>query len=131
MLRDLFSVYDVRVDNNESQPGVQGVEEPIVDDELDRGDAQKYDDLLKKADKPLHGKTRHSKLSATVHVYNLKCVDGVTNTIFLAFLEFVNQLLPDDGETLPVNTYEAKKFLRDMGLRYEKILACCNNCMLF
>jgi hypothetical protein len=46
---------------------------------------------------------------------------GVTNTIFLAFLEFFNQLLPDDGEALPVNTYEAKKFLRDMGLGYEKI----------
>ena len=56
---------------------------------------------------------------------------GVTNTIFSAFLEFFNQLLPDDGETLLVNTYEAKKFLRDMGLGYEKIPACHNNCILF
>ena len=30
-----------------------------------------------------------------------------------------------------VNTYEAKKFLKDMGLGYEKILACCNDYMLF
>jgi hypothetical protein len=131
ILHDLFCMHDVREDNNESQLGMQGVEEPIVDDEPDMGDAQKYDDLFKKADKSLHGKTRHSKLSATVHLYNLKCVGGVTNMIFSTFLEFVNQLLPDDGDALPVNTYEAKKFLRDMGLGYEKILACHNDCMLF
>jgi Zn ribbon nucleic-acid-binding protein len=64
-------------------------------------------------------------------MYNLKCVDGVTITIFLALLEFVNQLLPDDGEALLVNTYKAKKFLRDRRLGYEKISACRNDCMLF
>jgi hypothetical protein len=90
MFRDLFGVHDVREDNNESQPGVKGAEKPIVDNETDRGDAQKYEDLLKKADKPLHGKIRYSKLSAIVHMYNLKCVGGVTNTIFFALLEFVN-----------------------------------------
>ena len=110
MLCELFGVHDVREDNNESQLGVQGAEEPIVEDEPDKGDAQTYDDLLKKTDKPLHEKTKHSKLSATVHLYNLKCVGGVTNTIFSAFLEFFNQLLPNDGEALPVNTYETKKF---------------------
>jgi Zn ribbon nucleic-acid-binding protein len=55
---------------------------------------------------------------------------GVSNTTFLAFLEFLNQLLPDDGGALPVNTYEAKIFLKDMGLGYEKIPACRNDCML-
>jgi hypothetical protein len=87
--------------------------------------------LLKNSDKPLHKKTRHGKLNATVHLYNLKCLGGVTNTTFSTLLEFVNQLLPDDGEALPDNTYQAKKFLRDMGLGYEKIPACHNDCMLF
>ena len=68
----------------------QDGKEQIMDDEPDTGDTQKYDELLKKANKPLHGKTKHSKLSATVHLYNLKCLGGVTNMIFLAFLEFVN-----------------------------------------
>jgi Zn ribbon nucleic-acid-binding protein len=56
---------------------------------------------------------------------------GVTNTTFLAFLEFINQLLLDDDEALLNNTYQAKKFLRDMGLGYEKIPACRNDCILF
>ena len=120
-----------RQDHLETQPEAQGGEEQILDDAPDTDDAQKYDDLLKKAEKPLHGQTRHSKLSVTVYLYNLKCLGGVSNTIFSALLEFVNQLLPDNGEALPDNTYQAKKFLRDMGLGYEKILACCNDCMLF
>ena len=135
MLCDLFGIHDVREDNNEPQPGVQGDEEHLVDDEADEGDSwKKYKDLLIKVDKPLHDKTRHSKLSATVHLYNLKCMGGVSNTTFSAFLKFFNQLLPDDGGTLPVwwdFTYEVKKFLRGIGLGYKKILAYCNDCILF
>jgi len=95
------------------------------------GGAQKYYDMLKKEEKSLHEGTKHSKLSATVRMYNLKCVGGVSNNIFLAFLELINQLLPACEDSLPANTDEAKKSLSDMGLEYEKILACRNDCMLF
>jgi hypothetical protein len=131
ILHDLFGVHDVREDINEPQPGAQGGEEQIMDDAPDIGDAQKYDELLKNSDKPLHGKTRYSKLSATVYLYNLKYLGGVTNKTFSALLEFVNQLLLDDSEALPDNTYQAKKFLKDMRLGYEKITACHNDYMLF
>jgi hypothetical protein len=67
ILRDLFGMHDVREDNNEPQLRVQGAEELIVDNEADKGNAQKYEDLLKKTDKPLHEKTKHSKLSATTY----------------------------------------------------------------
>jgi hypothetical protein len=46
MLRDLFSVHDVREDSNETQLRAEGGEEHVSDDTPDRGDAQKYDDLL-------------------------------------------------------------------------------------
>jgi Zn ribbon nucleic-acid-binding protein len=64
-------------------------------------------------------------------MYNLKCVGGISNKIFYDILELINQLLPPCNETLPVNTYEAKKFLSSMGLEYEKIPACHNDLMLF
>jgi hypothetical protein len=82
MLCDLFGMHDVKEDSYKPQPRAQGGEEQIMVDEPDTCDVQKYDDLLKKADKLLHKKTRHSKLSATVHIYNLKCLGGVSNTIF-------------------------------------------------
>jgi hypothetical protein len=68
---------------------------------------------------------------STINLYNLKCMGGVSSTAFSTILEFINQLLPDDGGALPVNTYEANKYLRGMGLGYEKIPACCNDCILF
>jgi len=64
-------------------------------------------------------------------LYNLKCMGGISNNILSELLEFMNQLLPACDETLPSNTYEAKKFLSDIGLGYEKIPVCRNDCMLF
>jgi hypothetical protein len=90
MLCDLFSMHDVREDNCEPQPKVQGDEEHIVYGEADGGDSQKSEDLLKKVDKLLHDKSRHSKLSVTIHLNNLKYMGGVSNTIFSALLEFFN-----------------------------------------
>jgi hypothetical protein len=108
---------------------VQGGEE-IVLEEPDEVDVHKYHKLLKEAETPLYDRTKHSKLSTTVHLYNLKCVGGLSNKIFSSLLEFINELLLDDTH-MTVNTYEAKKYLRDMRLGYEKIPACRNDCMLF
>jgi hypothetical protein len=91
----------------------------------------KYYELLKTTEKRLHPSTKQSKLSATVHMYNWKCVEGISNKIFSDILELMNQLLPPCDETLPGNRYEVKKFLSDMGLGHEKIPACRNDCMLF
>jgi len=119
ILRDAFGMHDVR-ETISSQPHA-------VNEGTPRGDTLKYYKLLKTAKKPLHPGTKYSKLSA----YNLKCVGGISSKIFSDSLELMNQLLPPCDETLPINTYEAKKFLNDMGLGYEKIPACHNDCMLF
>jgi hypothetical protein len=130
MLHDVFGMHDASVDNCDPQVVGQGVEENVTE-EAATGDILKYHELLKKAKKLLHTRTKHSKLSAIVNLYNLKCVGGVSNTTFSSFLEFFNKLLPTNGEALPGSTYKAKKFLKDMGLGYEKIPVCRNNCMLF
>jgi hypothetical protein len=123
MLRDAFGMHDVRkAVSSQTQ---------MVDEGPLGGDALKYYELLKTADKPLHLRTKRSKLSAIVHIYNLKCVGGISNKIFSYFLELINQLLPPCDETLSVNTYEAKTFLSAMGLGYEKIPVCRNDCLLF
>ena len=55
ILCDVFGMHEVRGNNCEPQVMVQGDEEAYGDD------VQKYKDLLKKVDKPLHNKTKHSK----------------------------------------------------------------------
>jgi len=77
MLRDAFGMHDVAeaVSTDPQQ----------VDEGTSCGDRLKYQELLKTAEKPLHPGTKHSKLSATVHMYNLKCVGGISNKIFRTF----------------------------------------------
>ena len=70
---------------------------------MDQVDVRKYHELLKKAKTPLYDRTEHSKLSATIHLYNLKCVGGLNNKIFSSLLEFINQLLLGDDGVLLVN----------------------------
>jgi hypothetical protein len=123
MLRDAFGVHNVS-EAISSQP-------QAVNEGTSGGDVLKYYELLKTAKKPFHLGTKHSKFSATAHMYNLKCVGGISYKILSDILKLINQLLPPCDETLPVNTYEVKKLLSDMGLGYEKISTCHNDCMLF
>jgi len=84
--------------------------------------------MLKKSEKPLHEGTKHCKLSATVHLYNLKCIGGISNNSFSSLLEFIIQLLPTCNNTLPANTYEEKKFLREYIYIYNPV---CYNVLFF
>ena len=56
-------------------------------------------------------------------------MDSLTR-LFDALLKLFKEALPE-GETLPNSFYEARKMIRDLGLYYEKIGACINDCMLF
>jgi len=65
-----------------------------------------------------------------VHLYSMKCINGWSNTSFSMYGQFLNILMPSDA-SLPKDTYEVKKYMRDLGLGYEKILACRKGCILF
>ncbi|XP_059435265.1 uncharacterized protein LOC132168170 [Corylus avellana] len=112
ILHDVFGMHKVREDHCDPQMETQA--DAVVHKEVDEDSARKFYNLLKREEKPLHDKTNHSKLSATVYLYNLKCAGGLSNTIITSLLDFINQLLPTDDEALPNSTYEAKRFLRDM-----------------
>lgn len=64
MLRDAFDMHDVREDIN--------FEPQAVNEGAAEGDTLKYYELLKKADKPLQGSTKHNKLSVTIHFVQLE-----------------------------------------------------------
>jgi hypothetical protein len=91
----------------------------------------KFYDMLKDADDPLYeGCTKFSKLTAVVQLYHLKCMGGWSNTSFTWLLQTLVDMLPA-GAKLPKDTYEAKKYMKELGLGYEKIPVCPNGCMLF
>ena len=54
-----------------------------------------------------------------------------SNESFTMLMEFLkNELLPS-GSMLAESYYEAKKIIKDLGVSYDKIDACTNNCILF
>ncbi|KAG8379093.1 hypothetical protein BUALT_Bualt07G0052300 [Buddleja alternifolia] len=55
--------------------------------------------------------------------------DGTTNH-FPCLLQVLKKALPN-GETLPSSYYEVKTMIKDLGLHYEKIHACVNDCVLY
>jgi hypothetical protein len=87
-------MHDIRADESGCQVEVQDEDVPgEVKEEIDES---VRDNLVKDADKPLHDKAKYSKLPAIVHPYNLKCVGGLSNTIFTSLLEFINEIVPTD-----------------------------------
>ena len=63
-------------------------------------------------------------------LYNIKELYGWSNSGFLVLLEVLNEILPNDN-SLPKSMYEARKIMKLLGLDYEKIHACQNDCILY
>ncbi|TYK28917.1 transposase [Cucumis melo var. makuwa] len=90
-----------------------------------------FDTMFDDAKKPLYpGCKKFTKLSALVRLYNLKVRYGWSNTSFSELLSIISDLLPDNN-TIPTSLYEAKKTLGVLGLSYQKIDACPNDCCLY
>ncbi|XP_054782392.1 uncharacterized protein LOC129289620 [Prosopis cineraria] len=87
--------------------------------------------LKSDAEKPLYvGCTEFTKLSVVLKLYNLKVSNGWSDKSFTENLTLIKQLLPANNELLRT-IYEVKQMLRSIGMSYEKIHACLNDCILF
>ncbi|XP_042946110.1 uncharacterized protein LOC122279492 [Carya illinoinensis] len=133
MLHDVFPMFDSEIVEGGPEIGVDageaGLQNENRQDSSER--VNKFYNMLKDVDEPLYeGCTKHTKFSDIVRLWNMKCLGGLSNSIFTKLLEFVNELLPPRA-SLPKNACEAKKYMNELGLGYEKILACPNGCMLF
>ena len=94
-------------------------------------DAQKFFKLLDDSKQPLYEGARITKSSALLKLLHIKNVGQWTNASFDMLLRLLTEdILPMDAQ-LPNSYYECKKFIIDIGMKYDKIDACNNNCMLF
>ena len=94
-------------------------------------DSEIFTKLLNVAEKPLYPNCRKfTKLSALVKLYNLKARYGWSDNSFSELLGLLGEMFPLNNE-LPLSMYEAKKTLNALGMEYEKIHACPNDCILY
>ena len=105
----------------------------IVNDAFDtcNSDPKSFETLLKDAEKPLFpGCVKFTKLSALIRLYNIKGRNGWSDKSFSDLLSCLSDMLSDKNE-IPLSVYEAKKIMVALGLEYEKIHACPNDCILY
>ncbi|XP_057247474.1 uncharacterized protein LOC104885382 [Beta vulgaris subsp. vulgaris] len=124
-----------------------GVSNNDVDDDLDEEqqsteaslpkytkgtkEARIFENLMRDAHKTLYpGCDEFSKLSFILKLFQIKCMDDMTNKAFTSMLQMFKSALPK-GADVPSNYYEARKMITDLGFHYEKIEACEHDCMLF
>ena len=115
---------------------VHDIAGPDFDWEQDReqvmnSDAKAFFKLLDEGSEPLWpGCTKQTTLSAVATLLNIKADHNMSHECFESLLKAIKSMLPD-GEKLPDNYYFCKKMVKKLGLGYQKIDACPNDCMLF
>ncbi|WCJ37799.1 hypothetical protein M5689_018900 [Euphorbia peplus] len=126
---ETFNDTDVDEDNEFNTDRVNEMLHSVGDQFKERPHV--YESILRAADKPLYKDcSNFSKLSAVLKLFNLKASHGWTDKSFTQLLQTLREMLPE-GNELPISTYEAKKLMCPMGMEYEKIHACPNDCVLY
>ncbi|KAM3319113.1 hypothetical protein P3S67_006313 [Capsicum chacoense] len=118
LLHDMFINVDA-----ESRHG-EGVGERLPED------ATKFFKLLEEAKQQLYsGCENFSKLSFTIRLFLFKSLHGLSNAAFSNLLVFIKEIFR--FAQIPESFNKAINVIRDLGLDYDKIHACPNDCMLF
>ncbi|XP_056688566.1 uncharacterized protein [Spinacia oleracea] len=138
LLRSAFSVNtSPNCPTFEAREDDEWIEEPVnyeTDDEYDdstREEEVKYKKLLEASEEKLYeGCTNFSKLSFLLHLFHLKCMNHCSIESFNMLLKLILDAFPQILD-FPSSFYYSKKMIKDLGLGYEKIDACPNNCMLY
>ncbi|XP_028068682.1 uncharacterized protein LOC114271251 [Camellia sinensis] len=127
--------HDIPVEGNEDLGGIDALVEDRIRGELtnttQEEEVRTFDKLLNDAKREVYpGCTNYTLLKFVIEILNMKVTNHWSNKSVDMMLEFLTKLLPKDN-LVPKSTYEAKKILRELGLSYELIDACVNDCVLF
>ncbi|XP_039855268.1 uncharacterized protein LOC120713350 [Panicum virgatum] len=76
------------------------------------------------------GCTKFSRFSFVVKLLHMKSLYRISNSAFSAVMKLLTEAFPE-WNTLPKSYNEAKSLLKELGLGYESIHVCSNNCALF
>ncbi|XP_030936487.1 uncharacterized protein LOC115961691 [Quercus lobata] len=129
------NIHDNEMSNGDHMDGIDA----LVDDRI-RGEPRNatkdeevrhFDKLEEDAKRELYpGCTDYSILKFVIEMLNVKVMINLSNKGLDMMLELLTKVLLK-GNLVPRSTYEAKKILRDLGMSYEHIDACKNDCALF
>jgi len=126
-----LNVIENPIDHSEDPEDPIDPSEDSEDPTFDEYD-ETFVNRLKDSEQPLWpGCTEFTKLSFILELYQCKCLNQWSNKSFETLLSILRRSHPNGNETIPKTMYEAKTVVRDLGLRYDKIHACPNDCILY
>ena len=76
------------------------------------------------------GCNNFSKLQFIVRLLNIKKLWGAANGMFDEILQLLAEAFPE-GNQVPKSYYDSNKFVKDVGIGYNNIDACINDCVLY
>jgi hypothetical protein len=103
---------------------------PSIDNEEPTEYAQAFYRMIDSAEQLVHDKTTHSTLSATARLLSIKAQHNLSIACYDDIAALIYELIPADSK-LHKDFYHSKKLLKGLGMPYEKIHVCYNNCMLY
>jgi hypothetical protein len=86
--------------------------------------------LLKASEEPLYEHTEVTLLTFITRLVGIKSKYFFSNNCYNDLLKLISDIFPKPHKVLK-DIYQSKKKMSAIGLKYEKIDVCPNNCMLF
>ena len=105
------------------------VEELYVAEEEGNKKKSMFAVLLEEMKQELYPSAAHSRFSFVVKLLHIKSFYRISNVAFTALLKLLSSAFPDCS--IPSSYQEAKRLIRALGLGYDSIHVCPNNCVLF
>jgi hypothetical protein len=93
-------------------------------------EVQKFFDLIKASEEPLHGHTDMTVLEFVTRLMSIKSKFAFSINCYKELVDLISEVLPTSHK-MPKDMYQSKKLLEGLGMEYEKIDVCQDNCMLF
>jgi len=87
-------------------------------------------ELLKASEEPLHEHTKVTQLAFVTRLMAIKSKYCFSNSCYNDLVDLITDILPAKHR-MPKDMYQSKKLLAGLGMKYEKIDVCEDNCMLF
>jgi hypothetical protein len=137
--------YEVWVHHGEEVPRNEPVAEDVVTDEMINAicpefeadfedppilEVQKFFELLKASEEVVHKRTTMYVLSFVIGLMAIKSKFVFSNNWYKELLKLFSDVLLANHK-VPRDMYQSKKLLNGLGMDYEKIDVCQDNCMLF
>ena len=93
-------------------------------------EAEEFFKLLKAAEDPLHEHTKVSVLAIVTRLMAIKSKYFFSNNCYNELVNLIGDVIPPPHK-LPKDMYQCKRLTKALGMGYEKIDVCPDNCMLF